>query len=106
MVHVRSGCAVVVAVLAVVILFLQLPGPASCPSKAWRFSALELEALDSDPPPDLRGKSAPAVEAALIAPPAIPRPSGHALGVTPTACSPAGSDAVVDSGVTRAPPAA
>jgi hypothetical protein len=106
MVHVRSGCAVVVAALAVVILFLQLPGPATCPSKAWRFSAPELEAFDSDPPPDLRGKSVPAVEAALVAPPAIPRPSRHAVGVTPTARPSAGSDAVVDFGVTRAPPAA
>ena len=102
---VRSGSAAVVAVLAALVLFLQLPGPATCPNKAWRFSALTLEALEGDPPAEAKNKAA---GAAAIVPARLPlpRPAGHA-GPVPDAAPPhAGPDAAIDSGVTRAPPAA
>ena len=93
-----------VAVLAVLVLFLQLPGPAACPSKAWRFAALALEALDGDPPAELKARSAPAVEAAIIALPDASRRAGHGGSVIPATAPPAGPDVIVGSGVTRAPP--
>jgi hypothetical protein len=96
----------VVAVLAALVAFLQLPGPATCPNLSWRWVALALEALDADPPAELTDETV--ADAAAVVPlrAVAAHHPGHA-GVVPTeAPLHARPQAVVDSGVTRAPPAA
>ena len=96
----------VIAALAALVALLQLPGPATCPNLSWRWVALALEALDADPPAELTDETV--ADAAAVVPrrAAAARRPGHA-GVVPTeAPRHAGAQAVVDSGVTRAPPAA
>ena len=101
----RSGSAVVAALTALV-LFLQLPGPATCPNKAWRFSALSLEALDGEPPAEVKPRADAGANVAVPARPAAALAARHAGRLPDSAPPLAGPDAVIDSGVTRAPPAA
>ena len=96
----------VIAALAALVALLQLPGPAMCPNLSWRWVALALEGLEADPPDELTDDALDG-EAALarvhqVAPPA----PGHAGEVATSAPPHAGLGAVVDSGITRAPPVA
>ena len=96
----------VVAVLAALVAFLQLPGPATCPNLSWCWVALALDALELDPPAELTEEAAGDTEAVAPSRHAAARPPGHAGAVPTEAPLHAGPDAVVDAGVTRAPPAA
>src|SRR5438132_258778 len=61
----RRVSVMVVAVLAALVAFLQLPGPATCPNLSWRWVALALEALDADPPAELTDETV--ADAAAVA---------------------------------------
>jgi hypothetical protein len=101
-----SGCASVVAVLVALVAVLQLPGPATCPNLSWRWVALELEGFEDDPPEELTEEIAARADAVAPVRPVSPRSPGHAGTVAASAPPHAGPDAVIDSSVTRAPPAA
>jgi hypothetical protein len=96
----------VVAVLAALVAFLQLPGPATCPNLSWRWVALGLEALDADPPAELTDETFADADATVPRRAAATRRPGHVGVVATEAPRHSGAQAVVDSGVTRAPPAA
>jgi len=99
-----SAPASLVALAAALVVLVQLPGPATCPNGAWRFVGLALDGLDADPPEE-RNQQAPA-DAIVPHRPAVPHSSSHSAAVPTSAPLHAGSDAVVDAGVTRAPPTA
>ena len=101
-----SAPASLVALAAVLVVLVQLPGPATCPNWAWRFAGLALESLDADPPEEHAGRPTADADAILPRRPLVPHSSGHSAAVPASAPLHAGSDAIVDSGVTRAPPIA
>jgi len=102
----RSGCTSVVSVLVALVALLQLPGPATCPSLSWRWVALALEGFADASPDELTVETAAGEAAVSPARPVPPRRPGQAGTVAASAAPHAGPDAVIDSGVTRAPPAA
>ena len=97
----------VIAVLAALVAFLQLPGPATCPNLSWRWVALALEGLETDPPDELTTEATDRNDAIAQVHQVPPHGPGRAGEVAASAPRHTGPDAVVaDSGVTRAPPAA
>ena len=96
----------VIAVLAALVAFLQLPGPATCPNLSWRWVALALEGLEADPPDELTAEAIDGDDAVVQVHQVAPRSPGHSGGVATSAPRHAGPAAAVDSGVTRAPPVA
>ena len=102
----RRVSVMVVAVLAALVAFLQLPGPATCPNLSWRWVALALEGFEADRPAELTDEAVADANDVVPRHAAAARRPGYA-GVAPTeAPLHAGPQAVVDSGVTRAPPPA
>ena len=95
----------VIAVLAALVAFLQLPGPATCPNLSWRWVALAFEGLDSDPPDELRADSTGETDAVLPRELIVVRRPGHTGLVAAPTPNHGGPDAIVDSSETRAPPA-
>jgi len=96
----------VIAVLAALVALLQLPGPATCPNLSWRWVALALEGLETDPPDELTDEAVDGDAAIARVHQAAPPGPGHSGEVATSAPPHGGPGAVVDSGITRAPPVA
>jgi len=90
------------AFLAALVFFLQLPGPATCLKLAWRFTAVPLEIVETESDPRVEEPTAKseAIAAALIGVFEGVGPSVFAWFVVP----PARLNPGLDAGTTRAPP--
>ena len=92
----------VLAFLAALVFFLQLPGPATCLKLAWRFTAVPLETVEtlSDPRVEEPTAESEAIAVALFEVPEGVGPSVIAWFVVP----PAPLNPGLEAGTTRAPP--
>jgi hypothetical protein len=92
------------ALLAALIFFLQLPGPATCSKLAWRFTAVPLETVEAGSDPRIEEPTAEpeAVAVAQIGLPHGATPSVIAWWFVPLARP----HPVLDAGTARAPPLA
>ena len=70
----------VIAVLAALVALLQLPGPATCPNLSWRWVALALEGLETDPPDELTDEAVDGDAAIARVHQAAPPGPGHSGG--------------------------
>ena len=97
--------AYLLAFLAALVFFLQLPGPATCLKLAWRFTAVSLETVETESDPRVEE---PTAEPEAVAALQIGHPDGGmsasvlAWFIVPLARQ----NPVLDAGTTRAPPLA
>jgi hypothetical protein len=92
------------ALLAALVFFLQLPGPATCLKLAWRFTAVPLETVETESDPRVEEPTAEreAAAAAQIGLPDGAAPSVIAWWIIRLARP----NPVLDTGPARAPPLA